>query len=435
MKRKRKLWEWGKTALILLLTCSACYLGLWSQFYYQVGARGRDLVPYLVSWLRPETDPGQTAAYTQAVQPVGMVISTAAGRYGAAYDTDTLTALFDATGSYLADALLTAQEPRPATVSQWKQALDGRGIAYLLSGDVPLDALSLWLSGAGGNSRLTQSAQMLVLSAGADGSASLWFWNNEDRQPYTAATSLSLSSPLEQLALAYPGNGTSYAWQLGEEYAALSPWHLVVPGQKRCTDYTAASPLTETVASAVAQAFGFNSHGLYSNGGGLVAKDDSDTLRIGEDGLVTYLSEGGSARLPVGAPRQTPTAADAIEAARALVTEAVGTFASDAGITLLSCQPGAENGSYTLRFGYLLGGVEVALAQGDAAVVTVSGGAITGCTLLLRAYSAQETDTALLPEIQAAAALAALGRQGSVLVPCYPDPGGSAALSATWTVG
>ena len=58
---------------------------------------------------------------------------------------------------------------------------------------------------------------------------------------------------------------------------------------------------------------------------------------------------------------------------------------------------------------------------------------VTAYTILLRSYEATEESCSLLPVRQAAAAAAAMGRQGAELQVVYPDDGGDR-ISAVWTV-
>ena len=82
----------------------------------------------------------------------------------------------------------------------------------------------------------------------------------------------------------------------------------------------------------------------------------------------------------------------------------------------------------------ILNGARVQLwGEGWAARFLFRDNVVTAYTILLRSYEATEESCSLLPVRQAAAAAAAMGRQGAELQVVYPDDGGDR-ISAVWTV-
>ena len=117
--RNRRLLEWGKNLLILLLACSALYLAARTQlgrgvFQRQSGPGG---------W-REETSMGEQA---DLVRPVRMAATLSAGdeltRYGVQYDTEGCDSLFQRAARPLMEALSCAQSPQPVSRQAWEEAL------------------------------------------------------------------------------------------------------------------------------------------------------------------------------------------------------------------------------------------------------------------------------------------------------------------------
>ena len=91
-----------------------------------------------------------------------------------------------------------------------------------------------------------------------------------------------------------------------------------------------------------------------------------------------------------------------------------------------------EQGSWMVRFGYQLDGIEVQVGnQGCAAYFRVDGDEIVQFTLHLRTYTDTGTRGVVLPERQAVAAMQSMELRGQELILLYPDLGGDT-LSPCW---
>ena len=71
------------------------------------------------------------------------------------------------------------------------------------------------------------------------------------------------------------------------------------------------------------------------------------------------------------------------------------------------------------------------MGEEQCARFLIRSGAVTEYTMCLRTYTATGETTSILPERQAAAALAALDAQGRELTLCYEDNGGDT-VRAGW---
>lgn len=437
--RKGRIWlERAKNVLILLLACSAVYLTLRSQWLVNAGRGEGGVLGHIQALLQGEAEePDGVVVSSSAARPVRVAVNTGVVRYLYQYDTEAVDAVFEEVGSLLAEALAMAEEPRPGTEEEWQAALAAPGVYFDFLGEIPLSALSSWLNQTGGNSALSHSARRLAL-AWVDGQVELWYWQEKEGAPWHCPLSDALRGQLEQVLVNSEGQSsvTGFFAFEREGYDQLLPGQLLTGGQEQAarTVYQASNPLrSEAVLDELVRTLGFNPHGLYESGDGQVVKDGEDTLRISDDGWVTYTegSGAGSPRLPVETAGDRAAPEEALEAARKLVEQTLGEVESAARLYLISCgeQP---DGSVEVLFGYLLEGAEVSLADtGYCARFLVQGRRISRLELCCRSYAATEETSPLMPERQALAALSALADQRGELLLCWPDSGGDT-VRAAW---
>ena len=111
---------------------------------------------------------------------------------------------------------------------------------------------------------------------------------------------------------------------------------------------------------------------------------------------------------------------------------ALGGDARNVGVYLVGITE-LEEGRWQVDYGYQLGGVPVRLGrEGYAARFLISDGRVSDYTLLLRNYTATEEGEVLLPELQAAAAMASLDAGGKELLLVYEDDGTAETVRAGW---
>jgi hypothetical protein len=171
---------------------------------------------------------------------------------------------------------------------------------------------------------------------------------------------------------------------------------------------------------------------IYQAAGGLRVREGTDTLRISDTGTVIYhASDRQKPRYSVSSAGETPDRGEMVEAARALAESGMGTWCGDAGLYLIGTET-MKDASVAVYFGYLLDGAAVQLYEdGYAARVVISGGIISDFTFHFRNYQKTETRSAVLPEIQAVAAMNALKPEAGELMLCYLDGGGTQ-VTAGW---
>ena len=423
MRDRRRLIEWGKSVLIVLLTLSAVFLLGQTPLVQDSGLAGL---------FRPRTADrgvGQGGAQTGTVLPARLAVYRDGGRYGLQYDDGRMEELFASYGPLLGDALAGAGEPFPIADRGWRDCLRRPGIYFDFSGDVPLAALARWLGG-GGECALEGSARRVVLSAGESDQTVLCWQDAGDGGFYSCPTTLSRGLHLEPAVEAVTPNGAYFAFEDEGLAKLLDPCTLITEGDLMGARYAAAAPLSSAAGmETLLDALSFNSQNHAPGSDGEVYLDGTDRLVVRDGGTVTYRAAQGG-KYPVEGWDGAVSAAQAADGARALTERAMAPLCGDARLYLLSVQE--EGDGWRVRFGYRLGGCAVCLYdEGWAAEFLVQGGYITQFVLRLRCYTADGGGTLLLPIGKAAVMLPDLTREKWELVLRYRDGGGSA-LSPSW---
>ena len=412
MKDKRRLIEWGKNVLIVLLTASAVWLLTMTPLVQDSG---------LLDLFAPQESPGVGAGGVRqgtAMLPVRLAITGEGGRCGVQYDEARLEELFSPLGALLGDALASAGTPQTLSEGDWQRYLRGTGIYFDFGGGVPLSALERWLQGPG-NGALTGSARRVLLCAGTDDQVLLCWQEADGGGFFTCRTGLTQALHLEPAAEGAASNGAYFAFEDQELSQRLAPYTLITEGGEGGTEYTVSAPLAaEGSSAAVLSALSFSSQDHAPVSGGEVYVDGGDRLVVNVNGTVTYRAAQGE-KYPAG-----PALADGVDAARTLAEAALGPMCGEARLYLMSAQE--MDGAVRVRFGYLLDGCPVYLgSEGWAAEFWIWDSCVTQFTLRFRSYAASGGETLLLPVDKAAAMLPDLTWERRELVIQYRDGGGT----------
>ncbi len=415
--KRRRLWEGGKTLLILLLSCSALYLAS------RVLSPGQaDLSPHSG---QGDGGGGSTAYSAQTLRPAAFAVTWEEGRYGLLYhqeDQEGYTQL----SALLAEALSGAGAPEPVSRGAWLRALAAPGVFFEYLGPIPLDSLTRWLSGLD-NAALTGSQAVQLCVAGD----ALFFRDGEDRL-WSCPLSGDLSQPMAELFRLFSPNGARFA---GEDagYRLLRPDSLVLPvtpDPPQLAPEDPIGPLSSGVPgetlSRLLQALSFHpqTNPLYDVTGGWGIADSGEALRIADDGQITYRrSDDSQARYP---------APDPLDATRLLAERTVGAVGGDGRLFLREVRQ--EGQATVVSYGYAYRGAAILVDGEDwCARFTVENGAVSAFTLKPRRYTVLGgSATPLLPQEQAAAALP--GGEDQTLELLYDDNGAAQALLPFWAV-
>lgn len=426
---KLRLPEWVKSLLILLLSLSALWLVRLSPLY--VGSPLETWVDQLFS--KEEAVPQTTVSLTAAARPLAISIVNSDGRYTAQYDASAVSTAFDAVGTLLGEALVTAGTPFSISEDRWQTALSEPGIYLDLGFSLPFSVLVDWLGGEGSDTPLTTQARRMALACGNNESDVWLFWQDSSSELfYACSTSLNRSLHLLSEVSSWLPDSSFFAFE-DEAYSACAPYTLISDTPQLAV-YTSATPLSAAHSAAVKQVLDTLSYSVasgssYAISGGTRYTDGTNTFQLTDTGVLTYHASDPS-HFPVSTSHETATLTECIEATRQLVQNTLGQFCGSAQLCLSELE--LEGNSLTLTYQYRLNGVPVALRQeGWAAQFTITDGTITAFTLHFRSYSPSDDVTLLLPELQAAAAMSALNAEGCELSMTYLDSG-ALSTSAGW---
>ena len=262
MRDKRRLIDWGKDALIVLLTASALVLLTMTPLIQDSG---------VLNLFAPRESPGTGTAAgnsAQAMHPVRLAITAEGGRCGVQYDEERLEELFPPLGALLGDALSSAGEAQSLDESAWQRLLGGKGIYFDFEGHAPLTVLERWLQGSG-TCGLTGSARRLLLCAGEGDQVLLCWQDGSDGRFYACSTALTQALHLDPAVEGATQNGAYFAFERPELSRLLSPYTLVTEGDQGGAGYAVSVPLSgsgEVERVLAALAFNAQNHAPVSGG-------------------------------------------------------------------------------------------------------------------------------------------------------------------------
>ncbi len=427
-KSKRRLIELGKDLLILALLLSAVLLALRSQV--SVGLSGALLSP-------PAQEASSDAPAQLQLHPTAVAVNLeGVGRFAVQYDREALDQVYAQVFTVLSEALGSAEAPRQTEEAAWRTALSQKtGVYFDFGGVFPLPVLCAVLD-VEGDAGLSQVLSRCLLVAQEGEGVALYYYNESDKLFYVCTTSEALSRLLETAA-GYSANGARFAYE--EAYPHMAPYLLLLPGmQAQPLCYRAYNPLEEAgddLLFSLPDALGFHPqpNSAYRQEDRLVFNEWPDTLNILNKGEVLY--EASPAQTP-RYPVEDDSPLSALEATWPLAQATVGSrdLVGEAALRLLNVQP-LPDGGWQVEYGSTLDAIPV--RQGEdawCARFLIREGAISSYTIRLRGYASTGETSLLLPEAQAAAAQAALGASGELLL-VYGDPGSSQILQAQWIAG
>ena len=403
----QKLRKVLRRALIVLLLVSAGVL-LGETGYYS-GIKSR-LFPGGGEYTAPVS--GAVAAVvrpTDAVQPQAAMVCGAAGeRYGAAYDGETVSAVFSRFSAVVGEALGSSGTPEAVTEAQFRAALDCCGVFLRFYCPQPLELLSGWLGAEAGSTVASSSAGLMLLCA--EGDAVNLYYRTEDAGYFRASTEVS-PEVLSGRTAEYADNGARFAFE--------------IPGLSDCEDFTVIPAGNRTSAvvkysaplygsaetDELLAAMGMNSYltSSYTEADGTqVYLYEDSILRVSPTGSVLF-------RRPADSESTAErTLSDGVNAAWQIAERCIGAGSGAGTLLFAGTSYDETQRSRTLLLDYAVGGIPVQLASGHAAELVMQGDTVIQARLQLCRFSSGDETAALLPDLQAHA-VAGAERAGAVL--------------------
>lgn len=419
MSKTVRVIETLKTLTIVALICSALWLVRESQVLQVAGVLGT---------AQPDAGVTQTEQVRrQNMLPVRMAVMSQGGCCAIQYGEGDLSGSFGRMASLLNEALSSAQTPYEITGEQWQKTLvSAPGIYFDFQGGIPLSVLAGWLSGQE-NVGLTAYARHLLLAADGEGGVILAYREEGSGAYFACPAPLVNLSHLQSAAAQTTPNGAVFACQAAN-YGMLAPWTLISAQTPQPREYSAHNPLPAQEENRLNEllevlSFPLGITTVYDTPEGRRARSGNDTLSVSNDGLVTYYSTREEERYPVTAGEGESELFAAVDGASQLIRGVLDLWRGEGRVGLEQVEEQGD-GVYRMTFRYVLNDIPVQVGQrGYAATVLVEQGYITEFELQLRTYAPLEQTTLILPQVQAAAALAELGQTGSQMELRYQDSG------------
>lgn len=368
-----------------------------------------------------------TPGVSRLAFPVRIVYTNSFARLGA----DALTTLsdeFERAGTYLGEAVGSSGGASPVSEDVFLSALRGEGLYFDFPTAIPEQVLSDLLGVAVPAPEISGVRRML-LCPGAGEDATLYVQDGALAH-YRFSTAVSSPALTDYLA-SQSGSSADFAFLLGEDYAGLSPYTLVLSDPAPRVALSASGLLAAGGEDAFLRRAGFNAHAenrFTESSGTVIVREVSSTLYLRPDGTVDYL--GGSVEpdspyfVPAAVP-DAPTLVEAATAAQTLVTTLLQGELGDAGLYLSGVR--SEGPRFEIDFDLTANGTPIRFSDGSHAVsVTVEGQRVAAFTLKARRYALTDEPTLLLP-VALSAAIARV-YDGAELIVAYADTGAESVL-------
>ena len=406
-KRRTRVIETGKSILIVALTCSAFWLAARTSLMEPLKELLGEENPTI------QVSQAQSQERGGAARPLRILANLGGGaRYAAQYDEAGADSLFQQTAALLVETLTGSSAPEEISRRQWENALTETGsVCFDFQGEIPLQVLTGWLSGE--SSRQTAVVRRLALSVQGDW-VDLYYRDETDGRYFRCKCEMVEASRLLEVLAALSGNGAYYAFE-AEEYSMLDPDTMLLNRIAPVASYVKSNPVPsgQGTLEQLSDELGFviNPNGIYY-AGEWVARSGDDTLRLSDDGTLTYLAEDyGGEHFPVTDQGAAGPLFNVVESCRRLASALMENRSGQARLYLMSVQ--VLDGEWEIQFGYSLNGIPVRMERGCAARFRVRGEWITQFELRIQNYADSGSTQTVLPARQAAAALEAKGLAGA----------------------
>ncbi|MGE4354498.1 MAG: hypothetical protein AB7D36_10505 [Oscillospiraceae bacterium] len=417
---KRRLIEWGKTLLIVLLTVSAIKLSGASDIVEQVFGT-EQLTESAV-----ETGFQETEHEHQAAKPMTIMITTAENaHHGVKYGSEALDEAYGWFTASLGEALGSSGEPVQVSQEQWESALHGSGVFFDYLYDQSLASVANWLGVEISSDASLHTSRRLCLTV-EDSGVALYYIRALDGKAYRCETALN-SASLESRLAEYVPNGAMFIFETGGSFDSIDPYYAILPQLDAMDELTAENPLQEMDDSALLSPFGMNAlvaNRYVESDGVTVYVEGEKSLRVSTDGRMVYnCMDGEQETQPEDG---TP---DAIETAYELVNSLPCSDEWRLQMSYISYD--ADTEEYTVRFDYVVDGAIVCFEGRQSAMEIVINGScgVVRADLLCRSYTASGSATPM-PELQALAVVTTLGGGEPMLA--YTDNGENVSLG--WVI-
>lgn len=407
----KRIIEWGKNALIVLLLICTVFLLKETEYY----STAFDYISGVFISTRDSIqasdkseDSDGSGAY---VYPMALSVSIGSGnRYASTYDEATVQADFQRFSAILAEALGSSGEPVKISRESWKNALERESVYVLMPAAQPLAAISRILGSDMAGSAGRMQSKELCLSC-ETGSVRLYYIGS-DGNFYYCDTGVSDETLLARVAEFVPNNA-----RFSHEISSLSSLRdsmLVPDHMPEILSVSAGGvPSAARIKELIFSEFEVNEYSVSEyteNDGTTVILDGERSFRLLSDGCVSYSPEQAGVS-PGGGGLQ-----EALELCWSIVSGTIALEGGDAAVYVSSVES-PEEGFYEIKFGYAVNGIVVSMGEDVyAARFSFENGMLSHAFLRFKSYTLGQDALALLPVMQAAAIASESGEGGIELV-------------------
>ena len=426
MSKFRNAAERIKTALIVVLTVSALFLG------WQTGLVNDLLgsVPIFgsIAGLIQSTPPPAASAGAvakEAARPLTIVITGEDGaHFGTRYDTGLRNTVYDRTSSILGEALGSMSAPSEISEEEWRAALSDPGVYFEYIVPVKLSVLDGWLGAHMPDFARDAPLRRICVAFGED--RNRLFYEAHDTGLFYAADTASAGGRAQELGI-YGSNGAIFAFETGIDAAESAPYMLLMPGRDHPVIRVFGTGTAVEYTGAIISALGLYQSEYTSyyddDDGALVSFGPQFNLRTDTRGHAAYRRMDDAL---VPGEIRTLTESEMIERARIIAADTIALGSGETEVFFESVEYGAGE-RVSVIFAYYLAGGRVHLYEdGYAAKITFMSGVVTEMELNFAGFEVTDEYAQLLPEQQA---LAAAG--GEFMLRYYFDTGFER-LEPTW---
>ena len=404
--KHRRVIEWVKTFVIVLLVVSALLLGVQTgQFDELIGA-----IPFFGSVARfmSSNQPGSespASSIIEAARPHVIVITDDEGaRCGVKYDTVLRNEVYDRMSIIVSEALGSVSEPVEISQAQWRTALSRTGVYFEYAIPVKLSILYGWLGARMPENINDVSLKRMLVTFGDERNRVYYY--DMDNDLYFGADTASTAGRTQEQMMPDAAYEIQFAFETDLAAGLTAPDTVLFKGNSTHPDIQAtAAGSAEQLMDLIIEAVGhsYDSYSFYSiDGGTLVCVGTQFRIRADAQGFVFYRRTDGYPTLTN--ETQTYSEGESIERARLVVSETIGKVSGNAVVFFESIETISEN-IHIVNFNYCIAGGRVFLRENNyAARITIMSGVVIEAELNYKSYSLTDETTRLLPEPQAFAA-------------------------------
>lgn len=360
------------------------------------------------------------------------------------YDHLVVEDIFSQLINVLTDVLSGASEPTPVSEDLWQKVLSGgqAGVYFDFLGNIPLDNLYMWSSGATNTDGLVKDVVRHLVLSMVDESVVLYYINEQDGLYYACESTADIESRLVHLIHDMEPN-CHFGFQLEDRFGSVSAYSVIGSESPKPMVYDVKNPLVidsdgdySSEALTLAElyervSFQLHSATEYSVSDGRTMREGGDSLTVTNRGYVEFRAgESSSPRISITTTGSSATVLEQLDGAWAFVDGVLSPYIGDARLYLMDFE--VSDSTTTVYIGYQLDGAYVQVGDlGYCAKVMVTDSRVTEFEFQLRQYIATGQTSLVLDEYRAMVAMEAMGEVGKELMLAYVDRGGDT-VSAGW---